>query len=58
MSIYRCTRCEQYKDADLDGCNQYLDDELTELCDDCETSLREEEFKASISELTRMLGGK
>ena len=36
MSIFYCAGCDQQKDADYDGCNQYLDKEGTEYCDACD----------------------
>ncbi len=35
MSIYRCIECENYKDADYDGCNEHPSDECECMCDDC-----------------------
>ena len=44
MSIFYCTGCDQQKDADYDGCNQYLDE--TEYCDTCEEKMFFEENTA------------
>ncbi len=36
MSIYRCSYCDCYKDADISGINEkYIKGDLCELCDDC-----------------------
>lgn len=35
MSVYRCNRCENYYDADYDGCNEDPNDECGLLCDGC-----------------------
>lgn len=35
MSIYICAICDEYKDADISGCNEHPTDECECICDDC-----------------------
>ncbi len=35
MSIYRCSICDEYKDADMHGCNECRKDNSDCNCDDC-----------------------
>ena len=35
MSVYRCFDCEQYIDADYDGCNECPHDSREIICDGC-----------------------
>ena len=35
MSVYRCAICDEYKDADIHGCNEHPTDECECICDDC-----------------------
>jgi hypothetical protein len=39
MSIYRCSVCDNYVDADKDGCNEDPNDEYANICDRCDVEL-------------------
>jgi hypothetical protein len=39
MSVYRCAMCEDYKDADVHGCEEHPNDECECICEDCYNEL-------------------
>lgn len=39
MSVYRCSECEEYKDADEHGCNENPRNEYECICDNCEEKI-------------------
>jgi hypothetical protein len=43
MSIFRCSCCDEYADADIHGCQEDPRNEWECVCDDCHTELTIEE---------------
>ncbi len=41
MSVFRCSRCEQYIDGDYDGCHEDPHIKYGCMCDSCEKSLQD-----------------
>jgi len=39
MSVYRCSICDNYVDADEGGCNEDPNDECSNICDRCDVEL-------------------
>ncbi len=35
MSVYRCDICDDYKDADIHGCEEHREDPFKCICSDC-----------------------
>lgn len=46
MSVYRCGICEEYKDADFDGCEAHPSDECECICENCSEYL---EYQAELA---------
>jgi DNA-directed RNA polymerase subunit RPC12/RpoP len=42
MAIYRCSRCDAWKDGDYDTCSEDPEDELGLMCEDCTAELEDE----------------
>jgi hypothetical protein len=42
MSVYRCDRCENYYDADYEGCFEHPTDPTACLCESCSNDLLDE----------------
>ena len=43
MSIFRCSHCDNYVDADIHGCEEDPRNEYECVCEDCHTQLAGEE---------------
>ena len=43
MAVYRCSRCDEFKDSDWNVCSEDPDDSLGLVCEDCMCELEEDD---------------